>query len=221
MIHNFFYIESLSKKMNKKDHDILRMVHEGIFPAYCFYEGYAESMLRIPNKIFKFRGFVLVVSNIIYRILHGKYSEIQVMYPYDDQCLHCISDMLLPMQINDITGAYIEQPISVTISDLVIMSHDIERAEEEHPSLCCDNEAQKKDVIKIENLSTYKEEVRPSIQNEKPLIGRKAIADYLGVSISCVKNYMKNQAFPNFLQGGLQCAYPSDLEAWRQRKKNK
>ncbi|MDA8163666.1 MAG: hypothetical protein M0017_01350 [Desulfobacteraceae bacterium] len=59
----------------------------------------------------------------------------------------------------------------------------------------------------------------PAMSGEKPLIGRKAIASYLGVSESTIKNYMKKKGFPFFSQGGQRCAYPSKLNAWRQKKK--
>lgn len=60
-----------------------------------------------------------------------------------------------------------------------------------------------------------------SHHTESPLLGRKAIADYLEVSVSTVKNYMKDRTFPFFSQGGQRCAMPSKLDSWRIKKKNK
>lgn len=69
----------------------------------------------------------------------------------------------------------------------------------------------------------HKETVSPKggNHNESPLMGRKVIASYLGVSESTVKNYLKDRTFPYFAQGGRRCAMPSELDAWRALKKNK
>lgn len=64
-----------------------------------------------------------------------------------------------------------------------------------------------------------KDGVAKKDNDEPPLMGRKAIASYLNVSESTVKNYLKQKSFPFFSQGGRKCAWPSGLDAWRTRKK--
>lgn len=54
---------------------------------------------------------------------------------------------------------------------------------------------------------------------ETPLMGMKAIADHLGVSVSSIKQYKKDRFFPCHNQCGKKIAYASELNAWRDKKK--
>jgi hypothetical protein len=84
-------------------------------------------------------------------------------------------------------------PAEMKISELVVLPDEVKRIESERGFL---------DVT------------------EERLVGRKAIAEYLGVSVSTLKNRMKEYKYPKHKNNGIWEAKPTELDEWN-RSRNK
>lgn len=214
---SFFKLSELAGRWGKTEDDILHMLEAGLMPAYFWHEGYVESLLRKPGRRYLFKGFVRADHPVPLQLLLGKKAEIVHLCPYSEPFGPDRMDLLSPMQqLIDDTLEDITTPLLVAVTDLVVMAQDVERMEEADPNLTKNKRKQTVPTILPEPKADL-----ITISDEKALMGRQAIADYLGVSVTTIKNYMKNAHFPAFPQGGLRCAYPSELESWRQSQKNK
>jgi hypothetical protein len=237
IMRSFFKIPELAKRWGKTEDEILHMLEADLMPSYFWYEGYVESILRMPGKRYHYKGFVQTGRNIPFRLLLSQDASITYLCPYSEPFGPDKTDSLIPMELSHKdTLEYISDPISVHVTDLVVMSHDVDQLEEFHPELTEKNSLQLEPSIPPVQIVALPVKAEPEVvvktdaeslnsatlkENEKPLMGRKAIAGYLNVSVSAIKNYKNEKRFSYFKQGGLICAYPSQLDAWRQSKNKK
>lgn len=229
----FYTLPELAMRWRKSEDDLIHMAAAGGLPLSIIYEGHVSGL-----PVWSCQGFLSLYPHDAAKFLLGNKPEVEISRFYDPDCdpnspRKHLFPITLPENYEDLEEAVqsaVPTKLKITRADLVIMARAVIRLEAEQPELLAQgtpvvSTASKEAESAFPDVETDLADKKGGspkggLHNEIPLMGRKGIANYLGVSESTVKNYMKDRTFPHFSQGGLKCAMPSELDAWRNRKKN-